>query len=179
LIILTTTLRACHSPSSTGSLPKGPAAVIFAAPIMQLFERSRTWPRAHPPGGARNASRIHAAMARLGLILLTTAGARSLAAQGPAPHVDHFTVDDGLAQNRLQSVAQDRAGFIWLGGDRGLQRFDGYTFVQYSALDPAAPAELSGLIGDMRVDARGTLWVQASGVLFRRDAKTQRLIRVP
>jgi ligand-binding sensor domain-containing protein len=136
------------------SLPKRDVPVIFAPSLMQVAESF------------------------LGFILLTGAGAASLAAQGPAPHVDHFTVDDGLAQNRVQAVAQDRAGFIWLGGDRGLQRFDGYSFVQYSTLDSAGPPELDGLI-DHILDIRGTLWVQASGALFRRDPTTQRFVRVP
>ena len=136
------------------SLPKRDAAVIFAISLMQVTESF------------------------LGFILFTGAGTASLAAQGPAPHVGHFTVDDGLAQNRVHAVAQDRAGFIWLCGDRGLQRFDGYSFVQYSTLDSGAPPELDGLIDHIR-DVRGTLWVQASGALFRRDPTTQRLVRVP
>jgi len=138
----------------TASLPKRAAAIIFATSFMPMTESF------------------------LGFILLAGASTASLAAQGPAPHVDHFTVDDGLAQNRVQAVAQDRAGFVWLGGDRGLQRFDGYSFVEYSSLDSGAPPELDGLI-DHIVDVRGTLWVQASGALFRRDPATLRFVRVP
>lgn len=121
---------------------------------------------------------MHLTEPLLGFILLAGASTASLAAQGPAPHVDHFTVDDGLAQNRVQAVAQDHAGFIWLGGDRGLQRFDGYSFIQYSTLDSGAPPELDGLI-DHILDVRGTLWIQASGALFRCDPATQRFVRVP
>jgi signal transduction histidine kinase/ligand-binding sensor domain-containing protein len=139
---------------SDSSLPECVMTVIFAAPIMRVAEPF------------------------LGFILLTGAGTASVSAQGAAPHVDHFTVDDGLAQNWVQAVAQDRSGFIWLGGDRGLQRFDGYSFTLYSALDPAASRELSGLIDGIRVDATGALWVQASGALFRRDPAMQHFIRV-
>ncbi len=104
--------------------------------------------------------------------------AATLGAQPHLPHADHFTVDDGLSQNLLTAVVQDAAGFIWLGGDRGLQRFDGYSFVRYSSLDPGAPEELSGLIDGLRLDPRGTLWVQAAGALFRRDAGSLRFVLV-
>ena len=93
--------------------------------------------------------------------------------------VDQYTADDGLAQNTVRSVVQDRAGFVWAGTSRGLQRFDGYAFTPYAALDRAAPAELSGLILNLGVGQRGTLWVHAGNRLFVIDPSFPRATRVP
>lgn len=85
-------------------------------------------------------------LALVGLVPLTRASAQTPATQESALQVQRFTVEDGLAQNQVQAVAQDRRGFMWVGTRRGLQRFDGYSFVNYSTLDPAAPNALASLI---------------------------------
>ena len=42
-----------------------------------------------------------------------------------------YTMDDGLAANRVYSILQDSCGFMWFGTDDGLSRFDGITFKNY------------------------------------------------
>jgi ligand-binding sensor domain-containing protein len=108
----------------------------------------------------------------LPLLQLTMAAtvAPSLGAQGSSVQVRRFTVEDGLAQNDVRSVVQDRTGFLWVGTRRGLQRFDGYTFTRYASLDPSAPDELSSSITGLAVDARGLLWVATPRGLFRTDS---------
>ena len=39
-----------------------------------------------------------------------------------------YTMDDGLAANRVYSILQDSCGFMWFGTDDGLSRFDGISF---------------------------------------------------
>ena len=41
-----------------------------------------------------------------------------------------YTVKDGLPSSNIYSITQDSTGFIWLGTDNGLCRFDGYEFVK-------------------------------------------------
>lgn len=43
----------------------------------------------------------------------------------------HFTTRDGLASNVVNTVVQDRKGYIWLGTNQGLTRYDGYEFVNF------------------------------------------------
>jgi len=44
---------------------------------------------------------------------------------------DHFTVGDGLSQGTIFALFQDQQGFIRIGTEDGLNRFDGYDFVTY------------------------------------------------
>ncbi len=41
---------------------------------------------------------------------------------------DAYNTTHGLSQNFVTSIAQDKTGFIWIGTDDGLNRFDGYEF---------------------------------------------------
>jgi signal transduction histidine kinase/ligand-binding sensor domain-containing protein/DNA-binding response OmpR family regulator len=44
---------------------------------------------------------------------------------------DYYSPVDGLPNNQIQCIYQDRKGWIWLGTSRGLSRFDGYRFVNF------------------------------------------------
>ncbi|MFO1523217.1 MAG: two-component regulator propeller domain-containing protein, partial [Kiritimatiellia bacterium] len=42
--------------------------------------------------------------------------------------ITEWAVEDGLLDNDVQSLCQDRDGFVWIGTHRGLMRFDGEDF---------------------------------------------------
>ena len=63
--------------------------------------------------------------------------ASSLGAQeNNAVRFQRYGVDDGLSQTTIRDLYQDQQGFIWLGTQDGLNRFDGYEFRVYRN-DPA------------------------------------------
>ncbi|MCB9079252.1 MAG: response regulator [Anaerolineaceae bacterium] len=77
----------------------------------------------------------------------------------PTFRFSHLTIDDGLAQNSITAILQDRQGFMWIGTENGLSRFDGYTFVTYRH-DPDNPHSLrSNNIRDIFEDEQGRIWV--------------------
>ena len=41
---------------------------------------------------------------------------------------NRLTISDGLLSNNIRAIWQDKKGFIWLGTESGLQRYDGYRF---------------------------------------------------
>jgi ligand-binding sensor domain-containing protein len=43
--------------------------------------------------------------------------------------ISHLGVDDGLSNNYIVSLAQDRKGYIWIATESGLNRFDGQQFI--------------------------------------------------
>jgi ligand-binding sensor domain-containing protein/signal transduction histidine kinase len=86
----------------------------------------------------------------------------------------HITIEQGLSDQRVEALAQDRAGFMWFGTNNGLNRFDGYSVVTYRN-DPMNPHSLSGnLIGDIYEDRAGTLWVGTRSGLDAFDRRTER-----
>ncbi|WP_229203224.1 ATP-binding protein [Dyadobacter jejuensis] len=50
-------------------------------------------------------------------------------------HIQHYTDENGLPQNSVKKIAQDDAGFIWLGTEAGLSRYDGQKFINYSEFE--------------------------------------------
>ena len=43
-------------------------------------------------------------------------------------YFEHFNIDNGLSQNTVHCILQDRQGFMWFGTKNGLNRFDGKSF---------------------------------------------------
>ena len=53
----------------------------------------------------------------------------------------HLSTEQGLSQSRVDHMLQDRRGFIWIGTNNGLNRYDGYRFKTYKP-DPNNPNSL-------------------------------------
>ena len=69
---------------------------------------------------------------------------------------------DGLGNLNVKSFYQDRAGFLWVGTQGGLFRYDGSRFDEFGpAQGLTAPS-----IEDMREDGAGRLWVASPNGLF-------------
>ncbi len=72
---------------------------------------------------------------------------------------DHITVEDGLSQSTVFSIAQDADGFIWLGTRDGLNRFDSHEIKVYKN-NPSDGLSLSGnTINSLFLDSRNQLWI--------------------
>ena len=76
-----------------------------------------------------------------------------------------FTAENGLPQNSVSSVVQTRDGYIWIGTQAGLTRFDGLRFRVYdlSSDPPLGSIRVAGLAED----AQGNLWGVTTGGGFR------------
>jgi len=42
--------------------------------------------------------------------------------------VEQYTTSDGLSHSSISSIVQDNSGFLWIGTENGLNRFDGFEF---------------------------------------------------
>ncbi|HNS50228.1 MAG TPA: two-component regulator propeller domain-containing protein [Anaerolineae bacterium] len=86
----------------------------------------------------------------------------------------NLSLDQGLSQSVVQAIWQDSQGFLWLGTQDGLNRYDGYTFRIFKN-DPGDPASLSNnYVYSLAEDADGSLWVGTAGGLNRYDPATER-----
>ncbi|MGH8496451.1 MAG: two-component regulator propeller domain-containing protein [Gammaproteobacteria bacterium] len=103
-------------------------------------------------------------MRRFHLLLLVAAAFAGTAqaeapARGSSLRFEHLTIEQGLSQNTVTAILQDRRGYMWLGTEDGLHRYDGYHFTVYRT-DPADPETLSGnFITSIAENPDGTLWV--------------------
>src|ERR1700722_2940570 len=77
----------------------------------------------------------------------------------------------GFSGGSVSSIAQTPDGYLWIGTEKGLYRFDGLTFRQFpQALPTTLPI---GAIQALMTDAQGNLWIvlQTTRVLRYRDGK--------
>jgi len=82
----------------------------------------------------------------------------------PSPlRFERLSLEDGLSQNSVLTLLQDSQGFIWIGTQDGLNRFDGYNFTVYKN-DPDNVNSLSlNSILSLHEDENGALWVGTWG----------------
>lgn len=79
-----------------------------------------------------------------------------------------ITTNNGLPQNSVRSIVQDRYGFLWIGTWDGLCRYDGNQFVQYrTALDDSTSIP-NNRIHRLYIDGQQDLWVSTFGYLMAR-----------
>ena len=71
--------------------------------------------------------------------------------------LDHVTAEDGLPQSSVRAIAQDRKGFLWIGTETGLYRYDGYRFTEHVPPGGAAP------VIQITPDSRGRIWTSWFG----------------
>ena len=72
-------------------------------------------------------------------------------------HLTTWGSTDGLTGSTVWALAQDPAGYLWLGTDVGLFRFDGVRFSRFTSFGPAQLTDAP--IRALRVTRDGSLWV--------------------
>ena len=77
---------------------------------------------------------------------------------------EQWTTRSGLPEGAVHAIAQTPDGYLWIGTDNGLVRFDGFNF---SPVPSASPVLQNDPILGLVTDGDGVLWVrmQAAGVL--------------
>ena len=98
------------------------------------------------------------------LILAMSAGSSATAGETGDTSTSPFLIrswqtDSGLPNNTVNAVAQTRDGYLWLGTDAGLARFDGVHCRVFGLQDGLPSLQISALLEDQR----GVLWVGTSG----------------
>lgn len=85
----------------------------------------------------------------------------------------HYSVAEGLSDNFVRCVHFDQRGFMWIGTNEGLNRFDGEEFIAYRKISGNANSLSGNVVTDIAEEPRGTLWIATKdGGVCRLDQKT-------
>ena len=72
---------------------------------------------------------------------------------------ERVTSRDGLSQNNVYSITQDHKGFIWIGTEDGLNRYDGYQFTVYKNKTSDTLSLSDNFVNICYVTSSGDLWL--------------------
>lgn len=107
------------------------------------------------------------------LILILSFSGYSYAQNKPL-NIQHYKISDGLSQNFTTDICQDKFGYIWIGTQDGLNRFDGYKFKIYRQ-NPSDKQSLSdNYIIDLFVSPDSMLWIVNNNGLEVYNYKTDK-----
>ena len=71
----------------------------------------------------------------------------------------HFYTSDKLSSSQITTISQDQTGYIWIGTEYGINKYDGYRFTTYLHQQDNANSIQSNNIAKTFVDRQGNLWV--------------------
>jgi ligand-binding sensor domain-containing protein/DNA-binding CsgD family transcriptional regulator len=76
-------------------------------------------------------------------------------------YFDQLTIKDGLSHNSVSSILQDQRGYLWIGTQNGLNKYDGYGIEVYRSNDQenASSGFIGKTISSLFEDRAGNLWV--------------------
>ena len=79
----------------------------------------------------------------------------------------NITIEDGLSQSTVETIYQDSKGYIWIGTNDGLDRYNGYEFKHYKYDKYDKNSIANNYIVDIIEDKNGYIWVSTIGGLSR------------
>ncbi len=98
---------------------------------------------------------------RLALLILICGTWHNAVSQEISLFFDRLTIRDGLSQSMINTIIQDKQGFMWFGTQAGLNRYDGYTFRIFRKQDNVSSLSANFIVSLAETDDR-TLWIATS-----------------
>ncbi|MFD0964150.1 ligand-binding sensor domain-containing protein [Pseudofulvibacter geojedonensis] len=92
-------------------------------------------------------------------------------------HFKHFTISNGLSQNTINSLYEDQNGFIWVGTDDGINRFDGINFKLYYFDLENNNSISNNQINSITEDQHNNIWVATVNGLNKINTISNRITR--
>ncbi|KGJ90612.1 two-component regulator propeller domain-containing protein [Colwellia psychrerythraea] len=74
-----------------------------------------------------------------------------------------YDIEDGLSQNTINTIIQDKYGFMWFGSQDGLNRFDGFEFETFLRNKNDKNTLSNEYVNQLFIDLQGTLWIATRG----------------
>ena len=79
----------------------------------------------------------------------------------------NITIEEGLTQGTVEALFQDSKGYIWIGTNDGLNRYNGYQFKVYRVEEDNKNSLVNNYILDIKEDKYGNIWVATANGLSK------------
>ncbi|QQS36599.1 MAG: hypothetical protein IPM56_01195 [Ignavibacteriales bacterium] len=76
---------------------------------------------------------------------------------------EELSGSEGLSSNFINSIVQDKQGFLWIGTEDGLNKYDGYSFKVYRNEKGNINSLSNNFIWCLAIDSTGDLWIGTDG----------------
>ena len=87
----------------------------------------------------------------------------------------HYNIENGMSSNTVYDILQDAEGYIWIGTDNGLNRFDGIEFTFYQKESASSPEFLTNTISCL-CERGDSLWLGTDCGVYIFERKPERII---
>ena len=115
-----------------------------------------------PVGGAKTSSPKYSCTTVFLSLILILFFAGSLFSDEKTASFERFSANDGLSLNSIMVLMQDSRGFIWIGTEDGLDKYDGRKFTNFTT-DPDDPESMrDSYIRSLAEDKDGWIWLLTS-----------------
>lgn len=81
----------------------------------------------------------------------------------------NLTIENGLSQNSILDICQDKYGFYWFATEEGVNKYDGYTFAVYKNNPDDSTSLVHNYVQSICKDSDGDLWLGTEGGLSMYD----------
>lgn len=93
--------------------------------------------------------------------------------------IEKLDIKDGLLDNSVRNIIQDKEGYLWFGTLNGLSRFDGENFKNYKSIPGDTTSLANSRMIKIKEDRYGYIWCWSDhNTLQRLDPKTNRIVNL-
>ncbi|GAB2502074.1 diguanylate cyclase [Arenimonas alkanexedens] len=97
----------------------------------------------------------------------------------PFLSLERYGLDEGLSQLSVTSIVQDDQGFLWIGTQEGLNRFDGQRFTVQRRQQDVDAGPISSSVETLAHDGQSRLWIGTNDAgLERLDLRSGERLRI-
>lgn len=86
----------------------------------------------------------------------------------------NITIDDGLSQGTVEVLFQDSKGYVWIGTNDGLNRYDGYSFKTYKFSEEHNTIANNYILG-IKEDKYNNIWVATINGLSKIESESENI----
>ena len=108
------------------------------------------------------------------LILLSS----KISAQVENPRFRYLTLEDGLFNSQITCIYQDSLGFMWIGTENGLHKYDGYDFKVFRHIPGDSTSLTNHTVQTIVEDHQKNLWVGTKYGLNKLDLRTEKITQI-